>query len=65
MTGKGYYSQCNHFGMQVSPTATGNQGTKAFKAMHTAKLQQEEASNSMKALDEKFYTYREELERVD
>ena len=45
--------------------ATGHQGTKACRAMHAAKLQQEAVSNSAAALDEKFCTYGEELEWVE
>ena len=63
--GEGCYPSCNCCGMQVNPMVTRHQGTKSCRAIHAAKLQQKVVSNSTAALDEKFYVYREELERVE
>ena len=49
----------------MNPSATVHQGTKTYKAMHAAKLQREVVSNSTAMLDEKFYAYGEELDRVE
>ena len=49
----------------MNPTATGHQATKTSKAMHAARLQQKAVSDSAVALDEKFNTYGEKLERVE
>lgn len=62
---EGCYPRCDCYGMQVNPTATGHQGTKECKAMHAAKLQWKAVSNSVGALNGKFYTYGEELEQVE
>ena len=51
--------------MQVNPSARGNQGTKACRVMHEAKLQRKADSNFAAALGAKFYAYGEELERVE
>ena len=51
--------------MQVNPTATGHQATKTCKAMHAARLHRKAVSDSTVAMNAKFYTYGEELERVD
>ena len=55
--GKGCYPPCDYCEMQVNPSATGHQETKACKAMHVAKLQREAVSNPVVALDKKFYAY--------
>ena len=60
---EGCYPRCNCCGMQVNPTATGQQGTKTCKAMYAANLQRKAVSNSAAALNKKFYAYGEELER--
>ena len=51
--------------MQVNPAATGHQSTKTCKAMHAARLQQKAVSDSAVVMDAEFYTYGEELERVE
>ena len=63
--GKGCYLQCDRCGMQVNRTATGHQGTKTCLDMHAAKMWQEAVSTSAEVLDERFYTYGEELDRVE
>ena len=42
----------------------GHQATKTCKAMHAARLQQKAVSDSVVAMDARFYAYGEELERV-
>ena len=51
--------------MQVNPTATGHQTTKACKPMHAGRLQRKAVADSAVAMDAKFYAYGEELEQVE
>ena len=55
--GKGCCSRCDCWGTQVNPIATCHKGTNAYKAMHAAKLQREEVSNSVTVLRHKFLAY--------
>ena len=51
--------------MQVNPAAKGHHSSNTCKTTHAAKLQWKAVSNSIKALEAKFFVYDVELKRVE
>ena len=65
LPGKGRYPKCERCKMQVNRTAWGHRETKTCNRMRAVMLQRKVVSDSAKALNVKFYAYRNELERVE